>query len=92
MGMHITPMKTTQPSNRGFHIQSSGIKKKLKVSENFIIDREFRDLLELLRTSGYETHMPSYLRRVSHNTKTLKTKLTADVIDPMCIIALSRLS
>ena len=69
-------MKTMQTSNRGYHIQRSGIKKTIGV--NVIIDRDFRDVLELL--TNYEIHISSYLRRGSHNTKTLKTKLTADVI------------
>ena len=34
----------------------------LEESDNFIVDRGFRDVLELLKSSGYEPFMPSYLK------------------------------
>ena len=34
----------------------------LHESDIFIVDRGFRDVLGLLKSSGYEPHMPSYLQ------------------------------
>lgn len=34
----------------------------LEETDSFIVDRGFRDVLELLKSSGYEPHMPSYLQ------------------------------
>ena len=38
------------------------LKTWLQWTDNFIVHRGFRDVLELLKSSGYEPHMPSYLK------------------------------
>ena len=38
------------------------LKEWLQETDNFIVDRGFRDVLDLLKSSGYEPHMPSYLK------------------------------
>ena len=38
------------------------LKEWLQETDNFIVDRGFRAVLDLLKSSGYEPHMPSYLK------------------------------
>ena len=48
------------------------LKTWLEESDNFIVDRGFRDVLELLKSSGYEPYMPSYMKpgQSQHDTDT----------------------
>ena len=48
------------------------LKTWLQETDNLIVDRGFRDVLDLLRSSGYEPHMPSYMKpgQSQHDTAT----------------------
>ena len=55
------------------------LKTWLEEADNFIVDRGFRDVLELLKSSGYESYMPSYMKpgHSQHDT-------AAANVDHMC--------
>ena len=43
-------------------LNESKLKIWLEDSDNCIVDRGFRDVLDLLKTSGYKPYMPSYMK------------------------------
>ena len=60
-------------------LKVADLKSWLEEADNFIVDKGFRDVLELLKTSGYESYMPSYMKpgQSQHDT-------AAANVDRMC--------
>ena len=54
----------------------------MALGDNVIVDRGFRELLELLKLYGYEPYMPGTFRGVSYNMKSLKPILIIVVQRP----------
>ena len=54
----------------------------LQETANFIVDGVLRDVLEILKHSGYDARVHHTIRRVSYYTKSLKPMLTVGVQIP----------